>query len=87
MNRKLVAMIVVLFLMACETSPQPALQWVKPGAGPDELKADQDACVNSAMKPNLGTDVDIFQAQGRVNVFMRCMNERGWEQVLPESEG
>jgi len=84
--RKSLALIVVLLLTACETSPRPALRWVKAGAGAEDLEADRQACVDEAMKPQLGLDEDRLQAQGRANVFMRCMNARGWQQVLPEPE-
>jgi len=84
--RKSVALIFVAFLVACETSPRPALRWQKPGAGSEDLEAARTACVDEAMQPHLGVDDDRFQAQGRANVFMRCMNARGWQQVLPEPD-
>jgi hypothetical protein len=84
--RKSLALIVVLFMAACETSPRPALRWVKPGAGAEDLETDRQACVDEAMKPQLGLDQDRLQAQARANVFMRCMNARDWQQVLPDAE-
>lgn len=85
MIRTSAALMIVLFLVACETSPRPALRWVKSGASAQDLEEARNACENRAMKPQLGVDDDTLQAQGRANVFMRCMNERGWQQVLPEA--
>jgi hypothetical protein len=84
--RKSAALILVLFLAACETSPRPALRWVKAGGSAEDLEAARQACESQAMKPQLGLDGDTLQAQGRANVFMRCMNERGWQQVLPAAD-
>jgi len=77
------ALMIVLFLVACETSPRPAVRWVKSGASAQDLEEASSACESQAMKPHLGVDNDTLQAQGRANVFMRCMNERGWQQTLP----
>jgi hypothetical protein len=83
--RKSAAVMIVFFLAACETSPRPALRWVKPGGSAADLEVASAACENDAMKAQLGLDGDRLQAQGRANVYMRCMNERGWHQVLPEA--
>jgi hypothetical protein len=84
--RKIAALMIVLFLAACETSPRPALRWVKSGGSAEDLEHARAACENQAMKQDLGVDDDTLQAQGRANVFMRCMNERGWQQVLPKAD-
>jgi len=81
--RKIAALMIVLFLAACETSPRPALRWVKSGGTAEDLSVARAACESEAMKQHLGVDDDTLQAQGRGNVFMRCMNARGWQQVLP----
>lgn len=87
MIRKSAALMIVLFLAACATSPRPALRWVKAGGSAADLEAARAVCENEAMKAQLGVDDDTLQAQGRANIFMRCMNARGWQQVLPESGG
>jgi len=81
--RNSAALMIVLFLVACETSPRPTLRWVKPGGSAADLEAARTACEDEAMKPQLGVEGDGLQAQGRANIFMRCMNGRGWHQVLP----
>ncbi len=83
MIRKIAALMIVLFLAACETSPRPALRWVKSGGSAEDLEVARSACENEAMKQQLGVDDDTLQAQGRANVFMRCMNARDWQQILP----
>ena len=82
MIRKSAALMIVLVLAACETSPRPALRWEKPGGRADDLAVARTACENEAMKPHLGVEGDALQAQARANVFMRCMNARDWQQVL-----
>ena len=85
MIRKIAALMIVLFLAACETSPRPALRWVKSGGSAEDLELARAACENEAMKRQLGVDDDTLQAQGRANIFMACMNARGWQQILPEA--
>lgn len=85
MIHKIGALMIVLFLIACETSPRPALRWAKAGGSPEDLEAAATACENDAMKQQLGVDDDTLQAQGRANVFMACMKARGWRQILPET--
>jgi len=84
--RKSAALMIVLVLAACETSPRPALRWAKPGGSAEDLEVARAACENEAMRPHLGVDRDTLQAQGRANVFMRCMNTRGWQQILPQAD-
>lgn len=86
MIRKSAALMIVLILAACQTSPKPALRWVKEGGSAEDLQAARTACESDAMKQPLGVDGDALQAQGRANVFMRCMNARGWQQVLPNTD-
>jgi hypothetical protein len=83
--RKIAALTIVLFLAGCETSPRPALRWVKSGGSAEDLELARAACESEAMKRQLGVDNDILQAQGRANIFMACMNARGWQQILPEA--
>jgi hypothetical protein len=83
--RKIAALTIVLFLAGCETSPRPALRWVKSGGSAEDLEVTRAACENEAMKQQLGVGDNTLEAQGRANIFMRCMNARGWQQILPEA--
>jgi hypothetical protein len=84
--RKSILALVVVMVSACATESTP-MRWVKPGAGPEEFATAQTQCNDSAMQPDLGVDGDLMQSQGRANVFMRCMREKGWEQVAADPNG
>jgi hypothetical protein len=85
LGRTIAVSVATLFLTACATEKPPQPQWRKPGAGSEELAAARTECVKQAQEPNLGTDPSRMQAQARGNVFMRCMREKGWEQVPGEA--
>jgi len=75
----------ILALAACATEKPPQPQWSKPGAGSDDLAAARAECVKQAQEPDLGVDRSRWQAEGRGNAFLRCMREKGWEQVPGEA--
>ena len=80
-GRTIAVSVAILFLTACETDTPPQPKWQKPGADAAAFEAARDECVNAAEEPNLGVDRSRHQIQGRGNVFMRCMRDKGWEQV------
>ena len=86
MIRKSILALVVVMVSACATESTP-MRWAKPGAGPEDLAAAQSECNDTAMRPDLGVDGDVMQSQGRANVFMRCMREKGWQQATGEPNG
>jgi hypothetical protein len=81
----IVLSVATLSLAACASDPPPQPRWSKPGAGSEELSAARTECMNQAQEPDLGRDRSRMQAQVRGNVFMRCMREKGWEQVPGEA--
>jgi hypothetical protein len=75
----------VLFLVGCATETPPQPRWSKAGAGSEELSAARSDCMKQAQEPDLGVGQSRMQAEARGNIFMRCMREKGWEQVPGEA--
>jgi hypothetical protein len=84
-DRSIVISVAILFLAACATETPPQPRWSKPGASSDELSAARAECIERAKEPDLGVDRSRMQSEARGNVFMRCMREKGWEQVPGEA--
>jgi hypothetical protein len=75
----------ILLLAACASQAPPQPRWSKPGAGGEELSAARAECTKRAQEPDLGVDRSRWQAEARGNIFLRCMREKGWEQVPGEA--
>ena len=86
MIRKSILALVVVMVSACATEPTP-MRWANPGAGAEDLAAARTECNDVAMRPDLGVDSDVLQSQGRANIFMRCMRDKGWQQVAADPSG
>lgn len=70
---------------ACATGP-PRVGWENLARPDAELEADRRACTQQAMAAEFSGSAgrDRAEAAFRGNVFLRCMDERGWHQVLVE---
>jgi hypothetical protein len=71
------------FGAACATPP-PEPRWMKPGATPADLERDRREC--GAQAGQVAAETTDRSERGEVErgggAFMRCMNARGWTQVV-----
>ncbi|MDX1648947.1 MAG: hypothetical protein R3263_03750 [Myxococcota bacterium] len=71
--------------LGCAAGPAPEVGWENPGEPGADLERDREACIETAMAaefPHPGRG--RAEAAFRGNLFLQCMSERGWRQVLQE---
>jgi hypothetical protein len=79
------ALAIALVAVAACASPPPApeVSWHKVGASDDDREVARAECVTLASATTAPDKRYLHIAQGAA--FMRCMRERGWEQVAEGS--
>jgi hypothetical protein len=77
-----------LALGAACAAPPPEPRWMKPGATPADLERDRRECGEQAGQ--VAAETTDRSERGEVErgggAFMRCMNARGWTQVVDPDE-
>ena len=87
-RRGTLALAGALALGAACAAPPPEPRWMKPGAHPADLERDRRECGEQASKA--AAEVTDRSERGEVerggSAFLRCMNARGWTQVVDPDE-
>jgi hypothetical protein len=73
--------------LGCASPPPGEVGWENPGEPQADLERDREACRRLAMDAKFShAGRDRAEAAYRGNLFLQCMNDRGWRQVLLEED-
>jgi hypothetical protein len=87
-RRWLLAPAAALALAAACAAPPPEPRWMKPGATPADLERDRRECGEQASRAaaEVTERTERGEAERGGGAFLRCMNARGWTQVVDPDE-
>lgn len=73
-----------LFVAACAATAKPAHVWTKLGASAEDLRGDKAACTDRAVAGTASLHNESLATKAALDVFLKCMSEKGWTQVRQE---